>query len=153
MSIRRLEKAERRPLSANCDGPEHPSDEMNFRNFSEALCSVALEDLEVAKLRYRQHMDPVRCAVCISLVLHHLASELYGERRVLRIQGVRWLNFLVRTSSERTFQPHVIETMSAALYAEPSNYELPRDCGFWFQAAERWIRDQAEKPAHITVAG
>ena len=109
-----------------------------------ALRDVALEELEIARCRYARHLDPVRCAVSISLVLRSLAKDLYGERRIELLRGVGWLNFLLRTSNSGLFGPHVIETMSAALFGDPSDAALPNDCEFWFAAAENWIQRQGE---------
>jgi hypothetical protein len=104
-----------------------------------ALRDVALEELEIVRERYLEHLDPVRCAVGISLVLRSLAIEFYGEERICRLRRLGWLNFLLRSSSENVIRPHVIETLSAALFSDPPEVELPVDCSFWFDAAEAWI--------------
>ncbi len=101
---------------------EPPRLDLSASTFNQALRAVALEELEVVRARYIEHRDPVRCAVGVSLVLRSLAMELYGEERVCRLRRVSWLNFLLRTSNERLFRPHVIETMSAALYGAPAEY-------------------------------
>ncbi len=126
---------------------ESPVLELSTEALHEALRHVALEDLAIARARYSGHRDPTRCAVSISLVLRSLAKEIYGERKVGLLRGISWLNFLLRTSDASLFRPHVIETMSAALYDDPAGVPLPSDCGFWFDAAESWIRHQAEVDA------
>ena len=109
-----------------------------------ALCDLARENLVIAEMRYVDHRDPVRCAVGISLVLRELAKDLYGAKRIEKIRGVRWLSFLMRTSGEAGIRPQVMETMSAALFGESRDYDLPSDCSFWFSAADDWIRNQAK---------
>ncbi len=109
-----------------------------------ALRDVAIEELGIARKRYEEHRDPVRCAVSISLVLRSLAKDLYGESRIGLLRRVGWLNFLLKTSDADLFRPHVIETMSAALYGDPADVALPSDCGFWFDTADKWIRYQEQ---------
>jgi hypothetical protein len=109
---------------------------------NQALRDVAHEELNVVRARYFEHADPVRCAVGISLVLRSLAKDLFGEERIRRLRQVSWLNFLLRTSNSKLLRPDVLETMSAALYGVPPEMDLPRDCSFWFEAAEGWIDHQ-----------
>jgi hypothetical protein len=127
------------------DHPEYPVLDLSASTFNRALRSVALQELEIVRARYIEHGDPIRCAVGISLVLRSLAKELFGEERISRLRRVSWLNFLLRTSGEGHFRPHVIETMSAALFGDPPEVELPGDCDFWFEAAEHWIEHQRNR--------
>jgi hypothetical protein len=113
--------------------------ELSPSKLDRAFRDVALEELEIVRERYLEHLDPVRCAVGISLVLRSLAKEFFGEERICRLRRLSWLNFLLRTSDENVFRPQVIETMSAALYGDPCGVELPLDCSLWFDAAETWI--------------
>ncbi len=146
-------------VNAACDTHEPPSLDLSAATFNRALRAVAIEELEVVRARYVEHRDPVRCAVGVSLVLRSLAKELFGEERVRRLHRVSWLNFLLRTSNDQLFRPHVIETMSAALYGDPADVELPADCSFWFDAARHWIDHQrgqrplltCEAPAEVDV--
>lgn len=112
--------------------------------FNCALRSVANEELDLAHARYLEHGDPVRCAVGISLVLRNFANEIFGEQRIDKLRRVSWLNFLLRTSGPKMMRPDVIETMSAALYGDPIDVELPGDCSFWFEAARHWIDFQRD---------
>ena len=123
-----------------------PSDSLDFSltelspgKLDRAFRDVALEELEIVREQYLEHADPIRCAVGISLVLRSLAIEFFGEERICRLRRLSWLNFLLRTSGEDVFRPDVIETMSAVLYGDPPEVELPGDCSFWFDAAEAWI--------------
>jgi len=116
--------------------------DLSTETYSQALRDLAIEELEVVRARYQGHRDPVRCAFGISLVLRSFAKDIFGEDRISRLRRIGWLNFLVRTSDEHLLQPDVIETMSAALYADPIGVALPGDCSFWFDAAQRWIEYQ-----------
>lgn len=136
---------QRADVSLTSDYPEYPVLDLSASTFNRALRNVALEELKIVRARYIEHGDPIRCAVGISLVLRSLAKELFGEERINRLRRVSWLNFLLRTSGERHFRPHVIETMSAALFGDPPEVALPGDCGFWFEAAEQWIEHQRNR--------
>lgn len=118
--------------------------DLSPHTFNCALRSVANEDLILVQARYLEHGDPVRCAVGISLVLRNLAKELFGEQRIDKLRRVSWLNFLLRTSNPTMMRPDVIETMSAALYGDTSDVQLPGDCSFWFEAARHWIDFQED---------
>ncbi|MCP5043274.1 MAG: DUF4381 domain-containing protein [bacterium] len=136
------------PTDANASRNEaRPEPQIDFSpvTYNQALRDVAVEELAIVRARYLQHRDPVRCAVGISLVLRSFAKDVFGEERVSRLRRIAWLNFLLRTSNERVLRPDVIETMSAALYGDPVGVDLPGDCTFWFEAAERWIEHQRER--------
>ncbi len=117
--------------------------DLSPETYNRALRDVAFEDLAVVRARYLEHRDPVRCAVGISLVLRSFARDVFGEERINKLRRVAWLNFLLRTSNEQVLRPDFIETMSAALFGDPVDVELPGDCSFWFEAAERWIAYQS----------
>lgn len=129
-----------------------PRLDLSAGTLNRALRAVAHDELEIVRDRYDVHRDPVRCAVGVSLVLRSLAEDLYGESRIARFRGIGWLNFLLRTSNDTLLRPDFIETMSAALYGDPVDVELPRDCGFWFDAAASWIDHQCNQRPAIACA-
>lgn len=126
--------------------------DLSEETYNRALRDVAIEELRVVRNRYLEHQDPVRCAVGISLVLRNFARDVFGEDRINRLRRVAWLNFLLRTSNEQVLRPDFIETMSAALFGDPVGVELPSDCSFWFETAERWIAFQAHRRPVSTCA-
>lgn len=136
----------------SCDLLPLPTLDLSASTLNRALRDVALEELALVRMRYAAHRDPVRCAVGISLVLRSLAKELFGEERINRLRQVSWLNFLLRSSNAQLLRPDVLETLSAALFGNPREMDLPRDCSFWFEAAEGWIDHQHDRLPHTTCA-
>lgn len=134
------------------DSLPRPTLDLSASTLNRALRDVALEELALVQVRYAAHRDPVRCAVGISLVLRSLARDLFGEERINRLRQVSWLNFLLRTSNSQLLRPDVLETLSAALFGNPREMDLPRDCTFWFEAAEGWIDHQRSQLPHTTWA-
>ncbi|MDP6979239.1 MAG: hypothetical protein QF570_11660 [Myxococcota bacterium] len=127
--------------------------DLSSETYNQALRDVAVEELAVVRARYLEHRDPVRCAVGISLVLRNFARDVFGEERVNKLKRITWLNFLLRTSNAQVLRPDFIETMSAALFGDPVDVELPGDCSFWFETAERWIAHQSgQRPLSTCTA-
>ncbi len=151
--LERAPRTEAREHNALANTPgESASLDLTAETYNRALRDVAVEELSVVRARYLEHRDPVRCAVGLSLVLRNFARDVFGEDRINRLKRIAWLNFLLRTSNEYVLRPDFIETMSAALYGDPVDVELPGDCSFWFETAERWIAYQAHRRPVSTCA-